>query len=276
MPTAVPESFFLTVEDTRVFASLHAPAGAGRGVGLVVCPPLADEHIASYRTLYQLGDRLAALGVPVLRFDPPGHGDSEGEFDRATPARMSQIARHAARIVEDACGGGRVGFLGVRLGCASALLAAEARPDAFGAAWAPVLAADRYFGDLLRRQVLSDVMYGGSRRSVREMLADLGDGVDIGGYMLGTASYESHVGFEVDKAIGSLGNEVLVIQQTIPSAGVPRRRREELAASAPHYHESDEEIFWAFPREGSLPPTPERWFEVTIDWVLDRSSREES
>jgi len=273
-----PEPFFLTEGGQRLFASLHRAHGEGPGsLAVVVCPALTDEHIACYRIVYQLSERLAAAGVSVLRFDPPGHGDSEGELVDATPERLSRIAVLGAEALRKRAGSERVGFLGIRLGCAGALEAARNESGAFCVGWAPILSTERYFRDLLRRQVLSDVMYGGGRRSVDALLDQLrdatatGEGIDIGGYLLTGSLHRAYASAELPDQLATPDVPLLVVQREKPSAGTPRSLIKKVAKSVADHHVSDVEVFWNFPREGSVPPIPEDWFDVTRDWILQQA-----
>lgn len=79
-------------EGHPVLAHLHHPAadltGTGATTGLdaelvadvagaiVLCPPLGREQVASYRTMRQLGDALAARGWLVVRLNWSGQSDS--------------------------------------------------------------------------------------------------------------------------------------------------------------------------------------------------------
>jgi pimeloyl-ACP methyl ester carboxylesterase len=282
-PESPPEAFFLCDGRTRLFASLHHPrAGLREPLGVVITPALLDEHIACYRILHRLADRLAAAGVPVLRFDPPGHGDSEGELADATPERVARAARDGARVLRERFGVARVGHLGVRLGCAAALAAAGATPRSFCIAWAPILSAQLYFRDLLRRQVISDVMYGGTRRSVDALLAGLSEGggdanggIDVGGYLLSGPLYDAYRSGDLVGALGKTAFPLLVIQRETPSPGSPRPLIEQVAKTVTCHHALDDEVFWSFPREGSVPPTPARWFDVTLEWILAQRDGDE-
>lgn len=274
----MPEPLFLSHGGQRQFASLHRATGEARGsLGLVVCPGLTDEHIASYRIVYQLAELLAAAGISVLRFDPPGHGDSEGELTDATPERIAQVAALGAEVLRERTGSERVGFLGLRLGCVGALIAAENSSGGFCVLWAPILSAERYFRDLLRRRVLSDVMYGGGRRSVGALVAELKQapdadaGIDVGGYWLTGSFYESYDTVDLAGRLSGASCPLLVVQRETPGAGTPRPLLEQVAKAVSFHHASDVEIFWNFPREGSVPVSPDAWIEVTRDWLFDRT-----
>src|SRR6267378_4565458 len=67
-------------EDRPLFGWLHAPAAASRpALGLVICNPFGNEAICAHRSLRHLAERAADAGIPALRFDYDGTGDSRSE-----------------------------------------------------------------------------------------------------------------------------------------------------------------------------------------------------
>lgn len=97
------------------------PAPGGRGV--VLCPPWGFEALCVHRSLRRLADELAAHGLPCLRLDLPGCGDSLDPLP-GTPlveAWLDAIAA-AATWLRARGGVGQIALVGFRLG---ALLAAE-------------------------------------------------------------------------------------------------------------------------------------------------------
>lgn len=103
---------------------LHLPAhGRARNRGVVLCPPLGQEGVATHRGLWDLAQRCAAQGLPALRFDYPGTGDSLG----AEAAGLLEGARlaivQAAAWLRRHAGVAEVALCGLQLG---ALLAAQA------------------------------------------------------------------------------------------------------------------------------------------------------
>lgn len=108
---------------------LHTGKGdtsALRDTGVVLCAPLGHEAMWAHRAWRHLADQLAAAGVPVLRFDYYGTGDSAG-----TSAEPDLIAR---AVVDIAAGAAllrqhgaveNVVLCGLRMGACLAALAAE-------------------------------------------------------------------------------------------------------------------------------------------------------
>ena len=117
-------------EDRPRFGWLYRPdAPASNGVGIVVVPPFGYEAICAHRTLKHLAEDAASAGFVTLRYDLDGTGDSAG--GDADPDRMEAWIAS----IMDACdlvrGGGasQLVLVGVRLGAALAMLAAQGRED---------------------------------------------------------------------------------------------------------------------------------------------------
>lgn len=127
------------------FGWLHRPAAplAAGGIGVVLCPAFAQEEVCTHYGLMALADALAAAGLPTMRFDYAGTGDSGDEA--IDLAGMTADAVHAADALQQQTGVDRVVFAGVRLGAAIAIrAAAEAGPAAGLALLAPVLSGQTF------------------------------------------------------------------------------------------------------------------------------------
>lgn len=94
-------------------------------LGVLIVPPFGWEDICSYRPLRFLGRTLAASGLPVLRFDLPGTGDSSGNaLDSALLEAWIQSVDDAAAELRAATGVEDVAVVGIRLGAMLAVSAA--------------------------------------------------------------------------------------------------------------------------------------------------------
>jgi alpha-beta hydrolase superfamily lysophospholipase len=129
---------------------LHLPAHSTASIGLVICNAFGNEALCSHRSVRHLAERAARQGIPTLRFDYDGTGDSAGhdlEADRLVAWIASAGA--AADEIRAATGVARVCFAGIRLGAAIATLAALERTDVAGLiAIAPVLSGKAYVREL--------------------------------------------------------------------------------------------------------------------------------
>lgn len=117
---------FFGPEDRSLFGWYHAPAEAG-DLAIVVCPPLGHEGINAHRGVRHLADALARAGMPALRFDYHGTGDSAGRDEdpgRVAAWQDSIVAAMAALRGLSGCA--RIGLLGVRLGATLAASVAAA------------------------------------------------------------------------------------------------------------------------------------------------------
>jgi alpha-beta hydrolase superfamily lysophospholipase len=104
----------------------HAPAAPWHDLAVVLCPPVGFEAVSSYPTQVQLAAALADAGLPVLRFDYHGTGDSAGHG--GDPERVQawlasiEAAVAQVRAQSDAR---HVALLGIRLGATLAVEAAR-------------------------------------------------------------------------------------------------------------------------------------------------------
>jgi pimeloyl-ACP methyl ester carboxylesterase len=102
------------------FGWIH-PAEGGRGV--VVCSAFGLEDLCTHRFMRHLADELAHAGLPTLRFDYQGTGDSLGtDLDPDRVQHWLASIRQAITLLQETFGVQEVALVGFRLG---ALLAAE-------------------------------------------------------------------------------------------------------------------------------------------------------
>lgn len=124
-----------------LLASLHLPDGDGSPTGVVICPPLGQEHVISYRTLRLVGQELESRGIAAIRFNYPGQGDSTVV---ASPGALLEGARMAAAALR-AAGCTRIAYLGLSGGALVASEAAAADPGAAGLVlWDPPTTSGRW------------------------------------------------------------------------------------------------------------------------------------
>jgi alpha-beta hydrolase superfamily lysophospholipase len=134
-----------------LFGWLHLPEQVSpAALGLLICNPFGNEAICAHRTLRHIAERACRAGLPVLRFDYDGTGDSAGEDsdpDRVQ-AWLASVAQ-AADELRRATGLERLCLLGIRLGATLATTVAAQRNDVVGLIGiAPVVTGKAYVREL--------------------------------------------------------------------------------------------------------------------------------
>ena len=114
--TGTREARWIGEPGRPLLAWFHAGSSASGRVA-VICPPLGHEYTITHRTLRHLAERLALAGLPCVRFDYDGTGDSAGsdcDPDRVGAwTRSIEVAIAAAREWQR---GAEVVLVGLRVG----------------------------------------------------------------------------------------------------------------------------------------------------------------
>lgn len=140
-------------EDEGALAGLFQ-AASGLDQAVLICPPFGQEAIRAQRSLRVVAERLARQGIPSLRFDYFGTGDSPGEDGVGHLGRWQQDIIIADSWLRKLSGCHNIIWLGLRLGGTLALQAATQHPDLPQPArivlWEPVLDGRHYLAHLAR------------------------------------------------------------------------------------------------------------------------------
>jgi alpha-beta hydrolase superfamily lysophospholipase len=128
---------------------LYLPGQKPADVGLVVCKPFGYDAICAHRSLRAFAAAGAAVGMPVLRFDYAGTGDSTDPAADADQIPLwSDDIRAAALTLRRETGVAQVCLLGLGLGALLASLAAIEAGICGLIAIAPVVGGRRYLREL--------------------------------------------------------------------------------------------------------------------------------
>jgi pimeloyl-ACP methyl ester carboxylesterase len=134
------------------------PAGIDRDHGVVLCPPIGQEHVRTHWALRQLAAALNRAGFHCLRFDWFGVGDSAGELRDASIDRWRTDLADATQELRDTAGVQKISVVGVRLGATIvALASSDVRPSSL-VLWDPVVRGTSYIEELseLTNELLTD------------------------------------------------------------------------------------------------------------------------
>ena len=173
--TELPRHFGPRGELFGVYHAVAAPAAKA----VLLCPPLGQEQARSHRLYRQLAHALATAGIPALRFDYFGSGDSAGESGERDWNRCLADATTAAAELRRLSGCAQVVGFGARLGGSVTLEVAEAASFSELILWDPVLDGEAM---VARLDALQRVLQQDRRRFLKPRSAH-----DAGGQWCGFA-----------------------------------------------------------------------------------------
>jgi pimeloyl-ACP methyl ester carboxylesterase len=266
-PAAVRgEPVCLQLDPHPVLGYVHLPANRAPGAtAVLLCPPFGWDELCSYRARRAWAAALAQAGLPALRIDLPGAGDSGGmpSSENLLSAWIGAVAGAAAWL-RDRTGVARLAVIGLGLG---GMVAWEA-----AAAGAPI-------DDL----VLWGVPDRG-RRLVRELRAYAGTvagryaselpplelpdgGVEVTGFLLSGATVRGleALTLSAHPLPGPQRRRVLLIGRD--ALGVDRHLHEHLAGTGVvlTVRETDDfAVLMAHPQDGRIP---RRSIEAAVQWL---------
>jgi alpha-beta hydrolase superfamily lysophospholipase len=150
------EPIYFDSGDHKLFGWLHESVGEHTAnVGLVICKPFGYEVMCSHSSLRVFADSAAKIGVPALRFDYCGTGDS-ADIDAQADQLQVWSGDVVAAIAElqRRTGVERVCLFGLRLGALLAVLAASRSKSISSLVLiAPVISGRRYIRELRMTQL---------------------------------------------------------------------------------------------------------------------------
>lgn len=189
------------------YGTTFLPESPTSDVAVVLVEPFGEEKKCAYRLLVRLARALAATGIPVLRFDLGGTGDSPGEHGAANFAGWCEDVRSAADFVRGWEGIADWCPIGVRFGALPALQAAVSSPPRALVLIEPVLSGNEWLRDLERRQMIKDMMSGKRDESGLDAAARwaAGETVDFGGFAVSARLAEQLAGVEAPDLLSGLG-----------------------------------------------------------------------
>ncbi len=237
----------------------YAPQPIARDCVAVLCSPIGPEYTRSHRTVRHLADRLARAGIPAMRFDYHGVGDSPGE--ERDPDRLEHWKRSIATAVHHAklvSGCERVCLIGVRLGATLAALDADETGADLVVLWNPVVKGRSYAREL---QVMA--------MSAKNASAGSDDGIESAGFRVSAETLAAIKSIDLTHARFKPGARVLLVgrddmtgdrafAEHLEGTGIPTD-----GVTAPGWN--------AMMADHQFTEVPEQALATITDWVLAHS-----
>jgi pimeloyl-ACP methyl ester carboxylesterase len=187
------------------------PQTACGSLGVVIVPPFGWEDVCSYRPLRFLGQTLAANGIPTLRFDLPGTGDSSGG------ARDSGLLDAWVRSIGDAAAELReatrveeVAVVGIHLGAMLALMtAADGSNLQDLVLWGPAASGRAVLRELRAFANMARAEYASGEDSPPQPIP----GLEVAGFLITPETERALETVDLSALPGMQGRRVLVLSR---------------------------------------------------------------
>jgi pimeloyl-ACP methyl ester carboxylesterase len=244
---------------------LHPAAGRH---GVILCGALNHEILPLYQSWHALAAMIADAGLPALRFDYHGTGDSLG--DDRDPCRVEtwlDSIRAAARFMREELAVETLDIVGIRLGATFAALTAAGIGVERLALVAPIVSGRGYIREARARSgMLAGIWRLGEANALRDEIAN--DGFIIAAE---TAAEISQI--DLTRGARNLAREVLILSEK-PVSSVDKLANA-LEATGDHIRRKDFEGFAALMDSATLAKIPfDDWREIVAFLAEDRDSAE--
>jgi len=142
--------YFGTKPSHSLFGVYHPPRTVTTfNAGIILCYPIGQEYIRSYRTFLRLAALLSSTGFHTLRFDYYGCGDSSGDFTQASVSQWIADIATAIDELKGGCGSDHLFLIGLRLGGSLSAMAGSVRNDIHGMVlWDPVISGRSFIEEM--------------------------------------------------------------------------------------------------------------------------------
>ncbi|VAW92768.1 hypothetical protein MNBD_GAMMA23-344 [hydrothermal vent metagenome] len=162
--------FYFGSKEKPLLGWLHTTSAQQHSsTGIIICPPLAVEYMNSYRSLRYIADYFALAGIPAIRFDYHGTGDSSGieEDDNRLDNWLWSI-NQAIEQLKTLTGCEKFGLFGFRMGATLASLVAKTTPTEFLILWAALDSGKKYIREIKLLQMTSKIQPNNQNESLLE------------------------------------------------------------------------------------------------------------
>jgi len=252
----------------ELFGCLHAPALPQRtGRAVLICPPIAAEYVRCHRPLRLLAAMLAGAGLPVLRFDYFGTGDSLGDLEDASLERWLDDISQAVRYLRGRTRAMQVALVGVRVGASlAARFHFEREPLRQLVLWDPVVEGQR-FVDELREQSAGHMHWMEETRGERPDSVPSYGPLDLLGFRFSAPLLDELSSLSLKSAQGDARGRVMILDDeadaaTSELAALLQRR----GADARYEQIEGPKVWMSEPHQGIVP---HQSLKRVTDWLLE-------
>jgi pimeloyl-ACP methyl ester carboxylesterase len=192
------QALYFNSNGKSLFGWLHRSPDIGTDgkLGLVICNPFGYEATCAHRTVRAFAETAANLGIPALRFDYLGTGDSadiEPQADQLEVWARDIVA--AITELQRSTGVERVCLLGIRLGALLATLAAkQCHAVSSIILLAPIVSGPRYLRQLRTTRLaarLAERTTGSSAAASADAQIALATSLDVSGFAMSAATVDA-------------------------------------------------------------------------------------
>ncbi len=235
LSSGIGEPFYFGSGGHKLFGWLHQPTDQNvRATGLVICNPFGYEAICAHKSVRAFAEASAIIGVPALRFDYFGTGDS-GDID----PKANQLDVWSSDVIAAVdelrrrTGVERVCLLGIRLGGLLAVLAAMRCRSIDGMILiSPILSGRRYLRDIRTTRLAASLSAGAAELPdvlSNDQHATIDGSLEVSGFMLSATTLAALANVDLTTLDTPPVSEILIIDgSTMP---VARRWAGALAAT---------------------------------------------
>jgi dienelactone hydrolase len=210
------EPLYFPSGDQQLFAWLHRAAAAdATDWGVVICKPFGYEALCAHRSMRAFAQTAAGLGMPALRFDYLGSGDS-ADIDPATDQVEAWTRDIVCAVTElrRRTGVMRICLLGFRLGALLATLAArDCQADAL-ALVAPVVSGRKYLREARAALLAGEAAEEARSEGPRSMRGSAERDMEVNGFALAVATVASLSALDLEDGNASGVSDVLLVDRS--------------------------------------------------------------